>query len=272
MPNVPRVVELAGSFDYDAISPDGSTLYVVEHLTAEPGGRYQVRAVDVASWTLRDGVIVDKRNLDEAMAGWPVAQLRRDDGLVFTLYRGAEHPFIHALNTVEGFAVCIDLPGTRADDVAVASDWGLAASPDGRSVYAANASLGLVVEVDPSQLTVRRTASVEPAAAAPTRLAKFGHQPSGPVGRRVVVEPDGRTLFAAGAGGIMAIETSSLAGRGRFLAGQAVDALAVTPDGAAIYALLRDGGRIVELDPASGSVVGHVPGDGYDRIVAIVPW
>jgi len=70
----------------------GDVLYVVEHLDGQTG-RYQVRAVDVATGKLRDQVIADKRNLDEAMAGWPIAQLRRSDGVVLTLYRGLEHPF-----------------------------------------------------------------------------------------------------------------------------------------------------------------------------------
>ena len=61
-----RVVELKGRFDYDALSPDGKTLYVVEHLDADAGGSYQVRAVDVASGRLQDGVIADKRNIGEA--------------------------------------------------------------------------------------------------------------------------------------------------------------------------------------------------------------
>ena len=45
-----------------------------------------------------------------------------------------------------------------------------------------------------------------------------------------------------------------------------------TPDGSAIYALLHAGGRIVRLDAASGRVTGEVPGSGYDRLAAVVPW
>jgi len=51
-----------------------------------------------------------------------------------------------------------------------------------------------------------------------------------------------------------------------------VDAMAATPDGGAIYALLHAGGRIVRLDAASGRVTGEVPGSGYDRLAAVVPW
>jgi len=48
--------------------------------------------------------------------------------------------------------------------------------------------------------------------------------------------------------------------------------MAVPPDGAWIYALVGAGGRIVKLDAATGTVVGQVPGDGFDRLVAVAPW
>jgi hypothetical protein len=265
----PRIVELPGAFTYDAVSPDGSTIYVIEHLATPPAGHYQVRAVDVASGALKEGVIVDKRNVGEAMAGSPVAQLRRDDGLVFTLYRGIEHPFIHALDTVQGFAVCIDLPATPGGDADTALDWGLAASPDGGTVYTANASLGLVVDVDPAQLVVRRTAHVEGMRSAAIVLAKLGGSESGPVGQRAIVASDGATLYAAGSGGILAIGLPALAGLGRFLEGQRVDAIGATRDGRTLFALLHAGGRILQLDGRTGAVVGSVPGDGYDRLLAV---
>jgi DNA-binding beta-propeller fold protein YncE len=266
---LPRIVEIAGAFTYDAVSPDGSTIYVIEHLAAPPEGHYQVRAVDVASGTLKDGVVVDKSNVGEAMAGWPVAQLGREDGFVLTLYRGTEHPFIHALDTAHGFAVCIDLPATPGGDADSALDWGLAASPDGGTVYAANASLGLVVDVDPTLLVVRRTARVNAARSSAIVLAKLGGSESGPVGRRVIVSPDGATLYAAGSGGIVAIGLPGMALLGRFLAGQRVDAIGATRDGRTLFALLHAGGRIVQLDGRSGAVVGSVPGDGYDRLLAV---
>jgi hypothetical protein len=268
---VTKIIELAGSFDYDAISPDGSSLYVVEHL-AGAEGRYQVRVVDISTGVMRDTIIADKRNLDEAMAGWPIGQLRRPDGVVLTLYRGAEHPFIHALNTKEGWAVCIDLPAVHADDAEAALDWGLAETPDGRAVFAANATLGVAVDVNPSELVVRRTASVEPVAAAPFVLAKFGHGDVGPAGRRVVVAPDGNTIYAAGKTGIVAIAARDLTETMRLLDGTTVSALGLAPDGRTLFALDGVTGAIVALDPDTGAIVGRVPGDGFDRLLAVVPW
>jgi hypothetical protein len=120
----PRVVELPGALDFDAISPDGRILYVVQHLDGEGG--YQVRAVDLPAGTMRPDIITDKRNLGEAMAGYPLAQLRSPTGMVLTLYRGTDHPFIHALEHGRGVGR-LHRPArwrTATDD----ADWGLAAS------------------------------------------------------------------------------------------------------------------------------------------------
>jgi hypothetical protein len=268
----PRFIELTGEFDYDALSPDGSILYVVEHLPGPPDGHYQVRAVDTATGVLRDGVVVDKNEGDEAMAGWPIAQVRRPDGMVFTLYHGAEHPFIHALSSVDAWALCIDLPAAGANDTAAASDWGLASTIDGRSIIAANATLGLAVDIGLPDLAIRRSASFAPSASSVISLAKFGHDTGGVVGRRIVASPSGSVVYAAGAGGIIRIATSDLSLTGRFLEGVPVDAMAVTVDGGTIFALIHTGGRIVRLDAATGRIAGEVPGSGFDRLAAVVPW
>ncbi len=267
-----RIIALPGRFDYDALSPDGRTLYLVEHLDVAAGGAYQVRDVDVASGTLKPGVVADKSELTEQMAGYPLAQVRRDDGFVLTLYRGREHPFIHTLNSIDAWAFCLDLPATGADDAAAAADWGLAPSPDGQSVYAANSTLGLVVQVDPAKLAIVRSVTVKPLASREMILAKFGHEESGPTGRRVIVSPDGRTIFAAGAGGILAIDASTLRVVATFQPGESIDALGLSTDGRTLYALLHAGGHIVELDARTGQPLATVPGDGYDRLVAVVPW
>jgi hypothetical protein len=266
-----RIVTLKGAFEYDTLSPDGRILYVVEHLDSKAGGHYQVRAVDVDTGELREGVVFDKANPDERMAGSPIAQLRQADGVVLTLYRGPEHPFIHALSSKEAWAVCIDLPAGGANDAAASLDWGLTPSPDGSSVFAVNASIGLAVDIDPAGLAVRRSASVGSTAAAPIVLAKFGHDEIGPVGRRLVVSPDGTLLFAASANGVTVIRTKDLVTVRQDLVGSAVDSLGISPDGRTLFALLRDA-TIVASDAATGRELGAVPGQGYDRLLAVAAW
>jgi hypothetical protein len=275
-----RIVELRGAFEYDALSPDGRILYVVEHLDASAGGRYQVRAVDVATGVLRDGVIVDKTRVEESMAGSPIAQVRRPDGVVLTLYRGPDHPFVHALNASEAWAVCIDLPTGAGDagngaKTAAGLDWGMTSDTFVTSVYAVNASLGLAVEIDPASLSVRRSAAIPASASAPAGasivLAKFGHGEFGPIGRRVVAAPDGTTLFAAGANGVTVIRTTDLSVVRTDLAGSSIDGLGITPDGATLFALVRGSGQIVAVDARTGRRLGTVPGAGYDRLLAVAP-
>jgi hypothetical protein len=274
-----RIIELRGAFEYDTLSPDGRILYVVEHLDASAGGRYQVRAVDVPTGVLRDGVIVDKTNVEESMAGSPIAQVRRPDGVVLTLYRGPDHPFVHALNAKEAWAVCIDLPagagGDSADGDVAGLDWGMTSDPFVTSVYAVNASLGLAVEIDPAGLTVRRSAALPTSATGPAPasiiLAKFGHGEFGSVGRRVVAAPDGTALFAAGASGLTVIRTKDLSVVRTDLAGSSIDGLGITPDGTTLFALVHGPGQIVALDARTGRRLGTVPGAGYDRLLAVAP-
>ncbi len=269
--NPPRIIELEGTFDYDALSPDGSLLYVAEQVPGPLEARYQVRAVETATGRMRDAIIVDKRNIDEEMAGWPVDQARRADGMVMTLYRGAEYPFVHALSSKEAWAVCIDLPTRGFYDVDAAADWGIVSLGAGKSDLAVNASLGIAVEIN-ADLSVRRNVDFEPSAAAAFRLAKFGHGELGPAGRRVIAAPDGASVFAAGEGGIVKLGATDLDVQQRYLTGIAIDGLTLTPDGTTLFALTRTGGRIARLDVASGQVERWVGEGGFDRLLGALPW
>jgi hypothetical protein len=264
----PRVIELAGAFDFDALSPDGSLLYVAQQIPGPLEGRYQVRVVETETGRLRPDVIVDKRNVNEQMAGYAIDQERRADGIVLTLYRGAEHPFVHALSTVDAWAVCIDLPKRGFDDVDAASDWGIV--PLGAADVAVNATLGVAVDIDPAALNIRRAVDFEPSAAAAFRLAKFGHGDLGPAGRRVAAAPDGTGVYAAGEGGIVRLGIEDLDVEQRYLTGTAVDAIAVTADGESIFALT--GGRIARLDAETGALERWVGEGGFDRLLGALPW
>ncbi len=253
-----------------SVSTDGRKLYVVEHLAGPPAGHYQVRQVNVATGVLEPGLVADKSNVSEAMAGWPLGQLRLPGGRVLTLYRGAEHPFIHALDTVQAFAVCTDLPSSGAEDAAAARDWGIA-DADGSSAFVVNPDLGLVLQVDPWSNRVVRSATVRPMVQSGFVLAKFSDGVGGRVAQRVLVAPDGRSLYAAGAGGVLAISTADLSAAGRWLEGRAVDGLALSKGGGRLFALLHDSGRIAVIDTAAGTVLGMVPGAGYTWLAAALP-
>jgi len=107
-----RLVELPGSWSYDAISPDGSALYLVEHMSAPPNPRYRVRIFDLAAGRLLQGAVVDRIEKEAVMGGEPVTRATSPDGRwAYTLYaRQKAEPFVHALDTARKEAFCIDLP------------------------------------------------------------------------------------------------------------------------------------------------------------------
>jgi hypothetical protein len=105
-------VDLQGAYGFDAISPDGSRIYLIHDFFKR--GRvshYEVRALDATSGRLLPGAIVDPNEPDERMQGSPVTRVRSADGRwAYTLYTGPRERFLHALDTVKGQAVCVDLP------------------------------------------------------------------------------------------------------------------------------------------------------------------
>jgi hypothetical protein len=117
--HVVRRFTLAGAFAFDALSPDGATMYLTQHASRARITRYTVRAYDVRAGRLLPGLIADKTNHEWRMDGLPVARLQTPDGaFAYTLYQGGEDgAFIHALDTRTGTARCIDLPGMTNRDV-----------------------------------------------------------------------------------------------------------------------------------------------------------
>ena len=107
-----RVFALRGSWAYDAISPDGSRMFIIEYLAAGRNPRYRVRSLDVHTGRLDPDVVVDRREDEVLMRGQPVTRVASPDGgWAYTLYARPKHgPFVHALDTVRGEAYCVDLP------------------------------------------------------------------------------------------------------------------------------------------------------------------
>lgn len=109
---------LKGDYAFDALSPDGSRLYLVQHVSATDTSRYIVRAYDLKTHTLLPGRIADRTQKSWVMQGYPVDRATSRDGrYVYTLYSNpGGYPFVHALDTVRGVAHCIGLPWTGGDN------------------------------------------------------------------------------------------------------------------------------------------------------------
>ncbi len=107
-----RTLALPGSWAYDAISPDGSRMFLIEYLAAGQNPHYRVRSLDVRTGRLDPEAVVDRREDEVLMRGQPVTRVASTDGRwAYTLYARPKHgPFVHALDTVRGEAYCVDLP------------------------------------------------------------------------------------------------------------------------------------------------------------------
>jgi DNA-binding beta-propeller fold protein YncE len=108
---------LGGNFGFDALSPDGSVLYLIQLKPNSNGLDYDVRALDVDTGRLFPGSIVDRREPNEKMTGIPMTRAGSSDGSwAYTLYsRSSGGAFVHALHTTAREAFCIDLPSRIPD-------------------------------------------------------------------------------------------------------------------------------------------------------------
>jgi hypothetical protein len=152
-------IVLSGQVTVDAVSPDGRWLYLVRYRSVR-NNRYDVLAYDLARRHLVRTPIVDPREPDEKMQGFPLTRTVSADGRwAYTLYADPEgEPFIHALDTERRTAACIDLDDLTTED---ASDARLALA--GRTLRV-DGTAGPLALVDTRTFAVRDpTAKVAPA-------------------------------------------------------------------------------------------------------------
>jgi hypothetical protein len=105
-------IELRGDYSFDTLSPDGSRLYLIQHVSEAKIMHYVVRAYDLARRQLLSGRIADKSQAGWVMNGMPLTRTTSADGRwVYTFYDNpGGYPFVHALDTVQGVAHCIGVP------------------------------------------------------------------------------------------------------------------------------------------------------------------
>ena len=153
---VRRRISLKGDFSFDAISPNGRTMYLIEYNPREIG-EYEVRAYDMRARRLLPKPIVDPRKPDWEMYGVPITRASSADGRwAYTLYDSGKHPFVHALDTENRTAVCIDLDKGR-------TLWGATLDLNGPSLDVTGRRGRLLARID------RRTHEVVMQAPAPAK-------------------------------------------------------------------------------------------------------
>jgi DNA-binding beta-propeller fold protein YncE len=255
-----KTVRVDGAFSFDALSDDGLRIYLIEKM-GDPN-HYQVRLYDLGTNSLSPYPVVDKLDPKEPMTG-----IRGDSAAdplgnyVFTVYARDNGPFIHALPLDQPFAFCVDLPKDAVNDIEQQFRWSLAITQDGSTVYAANASLGRIAVLSTQSVPqIIRTGAV--AMSRPGGLLAGLVTEADAKGPRIggtALSLDGRTLFAIGNNGVLAIDTSTLKVRTRFLESETIDSIRLSSDGKWLYAAAAGASQLWQIDPATG-VAGEVKG------------
>jgi hypothetical protein len=114
-----KVMRLRGDFSFDAISPHGLLLYLIQYVAPTDPTRYLVRAYDLHAGRLLAKPVSDPREPAEKMRGAPLTRETSANGRwAYTLYDGAgKTPFVHALDTSSRSAHCIDLEVLAGTDL-----------------------------------------------------------------------------------------------------------------------------------------------------------
>jgi hypothetical protein len=147
-----QTVVLQGSFSFDALSPDGKTLFLIEHVNRQDVSQYRVRAYDLESDRLLPKPIRDPKT-GEIMHGYPVSRAMSADGRwAYTLYQAPNHSFVHALDTVDRKAACIDLPADTPPEYV--GDARLVVAPNG-DVTVDSRSGGVLAVIDTDKHMLR---------------------------------------------------------------------------------------------------------------------
>ncbi|MGE5601430.1 MAG: hypothetical protein ACM30E_00160, partial [Nitrososphaerales archaeon] len=234
------------------------SLYLIEVLENRTNfaPTYQVRRYDLAAGRLDDQPVVDKSEPGPMNGNRMTAAPSADGVWLYSLYtRDTEGPFVHVLNLKDRYAVCVDLPFAAGAGGAFESGmlWSLALSPDGRTLYAVNGLLGQVAAIDTQSFEMRSATLPKPAAQAPGLLARIGRRlfPSAEAKRLIhggaALSPDGQTLFAVEEQGLAAIATGDLTLQSQYMARWPLSSLAVSPDGAALYAVSAESRTLLRL-------------------------
>jgi DNA-binding beta-propeller fold protein YncE len=159
------------------------------------------------------------------------------------------------------FAFCVDLPAKASSTTEQRFSWSLAISRDGSRLYAVNPALRTVSALttnDPPVVVGTASLPLRPRAgsiASPVLdvQAKAAHLGG------AALSADGRTLFAVSDAGLLSVDTGSLRSRSLWLKGGWLDSIAMSSDGAWLFAAHADSNTLLQVNPSTGAF-SQVPG------------
>jgi hypothetical protein len=232
-----HTLSLDGNFEVETISADGNSLFLVQHLPAINPDHYLIRLYDLSAEQLQADPLRAK-GADEVMAGLAWDGVASPDGhWLLTLYLSTRRDvaFVHTLDLQNKYPVCIDLP-SGSGDLNELKYYNLALSPGGQTIYATNAVLGVVAEVDLNTRQVVRTVNFTPGSA----VEPTDYSPQAPTSRSVVSK-DGRSVYFTSGAGIWVYDASRGQVNGPYSTNTQILGLGLSSDDQQLYVASADG-------------------------------
>jgi hypothetical protein len=243
----PIAVDLPGRFTFDAISDDGTNLYLIQHAD---DSHYYVRLYRVSEGRLDPQIVFDKSDGANAMTGLRLGGVASPDGdWLFSVYaRKQQSAFVHALWLGNSTAFCLDLAGVGYSADPRALSWSVAMNSQGTRVFAVNPVLGLIADISTASTSAMPYVAQSRTFKVYGQSASLGVQDvqAKELGGGVAVSPDGRTVIAGGPTGLIWIDAQSLNVTGTALDDWTIAGLTLSADGSTVFAI-SDGGLIAQL-------------------------
>jgi hypothetical protein len=275
--SVDTAAELRGASTYAfvAIAPDGGSIFLNQY----GEGATSLRVFDVATASLLPTGALGSALLSQN--GFRSTGVTSRDGRwLFALdsgdllaYGATDTPFILAVDLVGKRTQRIALPiEQKSWDFEKYLLWSLVLTGDGNTAYAVNPALGVIDEIDLQRMSVHRTAQITVSQVDDGVLPALGRLlfPIAAAKRYVtagaLLSPDEATIYALGFKGLSVIDRRSLTTR-VWATEHEFDNLALSPDGARLYASDNQASKIVILDTRDGASLGTLPTPSYAQAI-----
>jgi hypothetical protein len=249
--SIVHAINLHGSFDVDAVSADGASLFLNQHIGGTGNDYYEIRVYDLISAKLLPDPVREK-GADAVIQGGAIQQSATADGVkLLSVYLDTSRhvAFIHDLDLADSYPVSINLP-SGIGNIDALRTYSLALSPDEKEVYAVNVALGVIVDVSLEVHAVVQTVGL--GAYAPPIGA---NDQVGPSTNAAVVSQDGSRLFFADQSEIWAYDTASGKVTDSYQLATIIQGLGLNEAGTRLYVVTRADSVRTFIIPSDGTIV-----------------
>jgi DNA-binding beta-propeller fold protein YncE len=257
----------ASTYTYAGVAPNAASVFLQEQGDA---------AIRLRVWDFTTSAFLPDSAIgaqwDGRQAGFATAPIATPDGkaLAWLDTGKSSAPVVRVLDLMTRRVATIALPdGQRSDDFEKYLLWSLALSRDGTTLYAVNPALGFIDELFLRAGLLNRTNRINVTRASDGALAALARSlfPVAEAKRYIrggaVLSLDGRTLYAAGTKGIAVIDVATLGSRMTWATDSSFDSFALSPDGARLYGISDQLGKIRVVRTSDGAVLGELKPASY---------